>query len=101
MYAVFRETSCPSTSPCQETAAFQEFQRLHAGQPGYRGTMVVAAGDGRHLTMTLWRSGADMDAARKVPEPVIGALIAPLMTAPSVLLGTGPVVATDLAAPGP
>lgn len=100
MYAVFRETSYPPTVSIQETAGFRELERLHAERPGYRGTVVVAVGDGRHLTMTLWRSAEDMHAAREVLEPAIGALIAPLMTAPSVLLGTGRVVATDMAATG-
>lgn len=101
MYAVFRETTYPPDVPIQDSAAFQEFQRLHAGRPGYRGSFVVAVGDGRHLTMTLWRNGDDMHAAREALEPAIGALIAPLMAAPAVLLGTGRVVAMDLAAPGP
>jgi hypothetical protein len=101
MHAVFRETSYPSSVPIQETAEFREFQRLHAGRPGYCGTVVAAVGDGRHLTMTLWRSAEDMQAAREALEPVIGALIAPRMTAPSVLLGTGHVVAMDIAGLGP
>jgi hypothetical protein len=42
-----------------------------------------------------------MDAAREALGPVVGRLLEPLMTSPAVLLGTGRVVVSDLAAAGP
>ncbi|NZA26577.1 hypothetical protein H0E84_09285 [Luteimonas sp. SJ-92] len=96
MYAVFRETTYAPERPIQDAPEFVEFDRLHAGRPGYRGTVVTDVGDGRHLTMTLWATADDMHAAREALGPAIGKLLGPLMTAPSVLLGTGPVVVNDL-----
>jgi hypothetical protein len=73
-----------------------EFQVRHASQPGYQGNIVVDAGNGRVLTVTLWETQEHATAARSVLEPEVQRLLRPLMTAPSQVIGTGPVVATDL-----
>lgn len=96
MHAVIRETSYAPDKPIQESQEFQEFQALHARQSGYQGTVVVDVGDGRFLTLTLWQTAENMDAARKALGPIVQRLLDPLMTAPSQLLGTGPVVVNDL-----
>lgn len=96
MHAVVRETHYGPDAPIEASPQFQEFQHLHASRPGYRGTIVVDAGHGRFLTLTLWETADDMTAARKALEPVVERLLNPLMTAPSQLLGTGPVVVNDL-----
>ena len=95
MHAVVRETHYAPDAPIAESREFKEFQELHASRPGYRGTIVVDTGNGRLLTLTLWDTADDMTAARKALEPVVERLLNPLMTAPSQLLGTGPVVVDD------
>jgi heme-degrading monooxygenase HmoA len=97
MYAVFRETQYAPGAAVTETAAYREFHAAHAAQPGYRGTVVADAGDGRLLTMTLWATAETMTAAREALGPVVARALDPQMTAPAVLLGTGRVVVNDLA----
>lgn len=96
MYAVFRETTYPSGLSIEETPQFQEFQRAHANRPGYVGTVIAHAGDGRYLTVTLWDTAEHMDTARESIGPIAARLLNPLMTAPAILHGTGPVVVNDL-----
>jgi hypothetical protein len=96
MYAVFRETTYPPDKPLHLQREFKEFQDAHARRPGYRGTIVTDVGNGRYLTVTLWESEADMNAAREALGPVVGRLLNPMMTTPAVLLGTGRVVVDDL-----
>ncbi|MFC4873183.1 hypothetical protein [Negadavirga shengliensis] len=96
MYAVFRETYYSAETKIQETKAFKAFQDKHAEQPGYAGTIVTSVGEGRHLTVTLWKTKEDMHNARKTLGQVVEELLNPIMTAPAILLGTGPVVVNDL-----
>ena len=96
MYAVFRETSYAPDKPIYESQEFQKFQEAHAGRPGYKGTVVADVSSGRFLTLTLWETAEDMDSAREALGPVVQRLLEPLMTSPSKLLGTGPVVVNDL-----
>ncbi len=96
MHAVFRETRYSSGASVVESDAYREFNAIHAAQPGYRGSMVVDAGEGRLLTVTLWETAEAMSAAREALEPVVARLLDPSMTAPAMLLGTGRVVLNDL-----
>lgn len=96
MYAVFRQTQYSPGVPVHRTPEFREFQQVHAECSGYRGTVVADVGDGRLLTVTLWQTAGDMQAARQALGPVVGRLLDPLMTAPSILLGTGEVLVNDL-----
>jgi hypothetical protein len=97
MHAVFREAKYAPDKPIHKSSEFQEFQAVHARQNGYQGTVVVEAGGGRYLTITLWETADDMASARETLGPVVQRLLDPLMTSPSQLLGTGPVVVNDLA----
>ena len=97
MYAVFRETNYAPDQPVDERSEFREFQTAHARRRGYQGTVVAEVGGGRYLTVTLWETAEDMAAAREALGPVVQRLLDPLMSAPSKLLGTGPVVVNDLA----
>ena len=97
MYAVFRETHYAPGREVVPTPGYQAFHTAHAAQPGYRGTVVADAGDGRLLTVTLWATAEAMAAAREALGPVVVGSLEPLMTAPAVLLGTGRVVVNDLA----
>ena len=59
--------------------------------------MVVDAGGGRMLTLALWESEAQAEAARAALEPEAERLLGPLWTTPSRVLAQGPVLRTDLA----
>lgn len=96
MYAVLRETKYAPDQPIHGRSEFKEFQTAHAQRRGYQGTVVAEVGGGRYLTVTLWETAEDMAAAREALEPVVQRLLDPLMSAPSKLLGTGPVVVNDL-----
>ena len=96
MYAVFRETRYPPGREIVTTPGYQEFNDAHAKQRGYVGTVVTDVGDGRLLTVTLWATAEDMAAARNALGPVVARVLEPMMTAPAVLLGTGPVIVNDL-----
>jgi len=98
MYAVFRETTYPPDKPLHLQREFQEFQKAHAQRKGYRGTVVTDVGNGRYLTITIWETEADMNAARDALGPIVARLINPIMTSPAVLLGSGRVVVDDLSA---
>jgi hypothetical protein len=97
VHAVFRESGYAPSRPIYVTPEFREFQEAHAARPGYRGTIVADVGGGRFLTVTLWETADAMNAAREALSPVVERLLNPLMTSPSNLLGTGPVVVNDLA----
>ena len=96
MYAVVRETTYPADTPLGDRPEFQAFQEAHSALRGYRGTVVTHVGVGRFITVTLWETPDDMAAAREAIGPAVGQLIEPLMTAPSVLIGTGEVAYSDV-----
>lgn len=96
LHAIVRETRYDPAAVEAGRAALDEFQEIHEGQPGYRGTLVVDTGDGRWLTVNLWESAEQARAALPEMSPVVEELLEPMMTEPSELLGQGPVVLTDL-----
>ncbi len=96
MYAVIRDNSFDSTKLEPGGAKDAEFQSAHAAQPGYQGSIVVDVGSGRQITLTLWRSQAEAEAARVALGPVIGRAVVPLLAKPLVLVGAGEVRFDDL-----
>lgn len=96
MHAVIRETTYRRDQQLTERSEFKEFQKLHASRRGYKGTLVAEVGDGRYITLTLWETADDMQAAREALEPVVSRLLGPLMIAPSRLYGTGQVAMSDI-----
>lgn len=97
MFAVVRRTAYDPAQLAQVRERLAEFQPLHADQPGYRGTLVVDAGDGRWLTVNLWETQEQATAALPAVGPAVRRLLGPLQAGPSEVLGAGPVVLTDLA----
>lgn len=95
-YAVVRRTHYdPAT--IAESAALAEFQRIHAAQPGYQGSVLIDAGEGARVTVTLWQSQQHAAAGRAALEPTIRRLLDPLMTEPAELVALGPLLSGDLA----
>jgi hypothetical protein len=99
MYAVVRNNLYVPARLAQGEAQMQAFQDLHARQPGYRGNLVIDAGGGRLITLTLWESREHADAAIPRLIPHIERLLEPMMAAESELVGTGEVIVDDLTQP--
>ncbi len=96
MFVVIRENTFDPKKLVRGQAQLEEFAALHARQPGYKGNLVVDAGNGRAIAVTLWDSEEQGAAARAVVEPAAVRLLQPLLTVPSRLLGSGNVVSQDL-----
>ncbi|WP_369046034.1 hypothetical protein [Sinomonas sp. P10A9] len=75
----------------------REFNRIHAAQAGFIGSITVDLGGGREFVMNVWQSAEDADAGMSVLGPHVGRLLSPLMAAASEFIGAGPVVDTDFA----
>ncbi len=95
MYAIVRELHYDAAKLRRGAEAVGEFQRLHAAQPGYRGSLSVELAPGHRIVLNLWETEAYATAARQTIEPVVGRLLGPLMAMPPKLLGAGPVVEND------
>jgi hypothetical protein len=100
MYAVVRDNTFDSTKLEAGGTKLAEFQAAHAAQNGYQGSIVVDIGSGRQITLTLWRSEAEAEAARVALGPVIGRTVVPLLAKSSVLVGVGEVLFDDLSKSG-
>jgi hypothetical protein len=96
MFAIVRDTPYDPKKLRERGEALAAFQAAHARQPGYAGTIVVDAGNGRWLTVNLWESEEQAATALPVMVPVVQRLLEPLMAGPSELIASGPVALTDL-----
>jgi hypothetical protein len=96
MYAIIRENTFDPEKIAENQAQIAEFQKVHAEQPGYSGTLVVDLGEGRQLSVNLWDTEGHASAALPAMVPVVRRLVEPLMAGPSQPIGAGPVVLTDL-----
>lgn len=98
MYSVIRENFYDPAKLAKAQKQMDEFEAVHAAQPGYRGHMVVDLGNGHMVIVTLWETEPLARKAREALEPEIQRLLVPLMSEPSHLVGAGPVVVSDLRA---
>lgn len=96
MYAIVRETSYSHDKPIYQSQQFQQFQHEPSRLHGYECPIVVDAGLGRFITLTLWRTSEDITAARETIARVVERLLNPLMISPAKLLATGAVVVNDI-----
>ncbi|HEX8969789.1 MAG TPA: hypothetical protein VF937_18040 [Chloroflexota bacterium] len=97
VYAVVRRNTYDQTRLSQHRQQLDEFDALHARQPGFRGTISIQAGDGSVLVLNLWESKASAEAGLGVLRPVVQRLVEPLLATPSVLVAEGDVLTYDLA----
>ncbi len=97
MYAVVRLNSYdPNNNLADAADQLEQFDKLHAAQPGYAGTVVVDVQTGRRLVLNLWESEEHSAAALSGLGPEVGWVLNPLMSNPSELVGVGTVIFTDL-----
>jgi hypothetical protein len=97
MFAVVRESHYDPDKLRQGQAQMEEFRALQERQPGYAGSVVVDAGNGRTLSVALWESEAQQQAASTVLRPEADRLLAPMYAAPRQVIAQGPVLRSDLA----
>jgi hypothetical protein len=96
MYAVLRLNTFDPVKLAVSADLLEEFDRIHAAQPGFVGSVVVDLGDGRRFALNLWESEQHSAAALQVLGQEVGRLLGTLMAAPSQLIGAGPVLSSDL-----
>ncbi len=99
MYAVVRELRYDPAKLAGASGQLEEFQRLHAAQPGYVGSLTVDTGSGRQIVINLWQTEAQAFAGREALEPAVRTLVEPLLAAPSLLIAAGPILNDDLIRP--
>jgi pyridoxamine 5'-phosphate oxidase family protein len=95
-YVVIRKNRFDLAALTGAETALAEFQRIHAAQPGYQGNIVVDAGQGTHVTVTVWESRHHAANARSVLGPAVRRLVEPLLAEASELIAFGALVTTDL-----
>ncbi len=96
MYAILRQLHYDQTRLASASAELKEFQRLHASQPGYRGSLSIDLGGGRRFVMNLWDTEAQAMKGRDALIPVVRRLVEPLLASPAEFVGAGHVVESDL-----
>ena len=94
-FAVVRVSTFDEAELARSAASIQEFQGLHASQPGYAGAITVDVGPGRRLMVNLWESEDDANSARENLLRPIGTLLGGAMNR-SALIGAGPVLDIDI-----
>jgi len=95
MQAVLRVNSFDPGKLAAGQEQLEEFNRLHAAQPGVLGSVTVDLGDGRQFVLNLWDSEEHRVSGLDALGPAVERLVKPLLAGPSELIGTGPVVASD------
>jgi hypothetical protein len=95
MYAIARKNTYDTAKIPGAQEQLREFNKRHAEQPGFRGSLSVDIGEGRSIIINLWDDKASAEAALPAMVPVVQQYIEPLFAEPSELLGSGPVSLTD------
>ena len=91
MFAVVREATYDAKKRASGGKQLEEFARLRDQQAGYRGTVTVEAGDGRTLSLALWESKEQQEAASAKLAPEAERLMGPLWITSARVLGSGEV----------
>ena len=98
MFVRIRESSYHPGAYEQGGAAREEFYALRNQQPGYRGSTMMDAGDGRTVTVTVWESEQAADAAGTILQAQAERLLGPLWNRPSRVVYQGPVIGDEITA---
>jgi hypothetical protein len=99
MYAIIRLNSFDPAKLASAAADLAKFDRIHAAQPGFLGSVVVSLDEHRRLALNLWEDSAASRAGLSVLGPHVARLLLPAMSEPSQLIGAGEVIAFDLRHP--
>ena len=100
MFATVRQTTFDPEKLARGKDQVDEFWRLRAAQPGYRGGLTVDAGDGRAFIISLWETSEHSEVAQTVLEPESQRLMGPLRSEPARILCRGSVSYDDLTRAG-
>ncbi len=95
MYAIVRMNTYDLGKLARGQEQLREFNRRHARQPGFRGSLSVDIGEGRSIVVNLWDDRQSAEAALPAMVPVVQQFIEPLLAGPSELIGSGPATLTD------
>lgn len=95
MYAIVRRNTYDVDKLAEAQGQLQEFNRRHARQPGFLGSLSVDIGDGRSIVVNLRSDEESAEAALPSMVPNARQFIEPLLAEPSELLGRGPAILTD------
>lgn len=95
MQAVLRINSYDPDKLAAGQQQLAEFNRLHAAQPGFLGSLTVDLGEGRQFVINLWDNEEHRVGGLDALGPVVERLVNPLLAGPSELIGFGPVIASD------
>ncbi len=96
MFATVREGTYDPEKLARGKAQVDEFWRIRAQQPGYKGALTVDTGNGQTFIITLWETAEQQQAAQAVLDPHAQRLMGPLMSTPTRILGRGEVSYDDL-----
>jgi|ERR687891_374421 hypothetical protein len=96
MYAVLRLNSFDLDKLAAFPDKLEEFDRIHASQPDFAGSIVVDLGSGRRFMVNLWQSEGASKAAFDRLMPEVDRLLTPLLSAPSQFIGAGPVISENV-----
>lgn len=77
--AVIRDNRFDPEKLASGTGLIEQFQATHAAQAGYRGNIMIDAGNGRDLLVTLWESEEKAQAVSAVLEPAIRQFVGPIL----------------------
>ena len=69
MYAILRLNSFDPDKLATSSERLEEFDKVHAAQPGYVGSVVVDLGAGRRFALNLWESEQRSSAALSTLGP--------------------------------
>ena len=95
MQAVLRINSYDPDKLAAGQEQLDEFNRIHAAQRGFLGSLTVDLGDGRQFVLNLWDSEEHRVSGLNALGPAVERLVRPLLAGPSELIGFGPVLASD------
>lgn len=96
MYAIIRLNTFDPDKLASAAQDLAEFDRIHAAQPGFLGSVVVSLDQRRRLAVNLWEDSIASHAGQSVLGPHVARLLVPIMSEPSQLVGAGKVIGFDL-----
>lgn len=95
MQAVLRVNSFDPDKLAAGQQQLDEFNKIHAAQPGFLGSLTVDLGEGRHFVLNLWDTEEHRISGLDALGPAVERLVKPLFAKPSDVVGVGPVIASD------